>query len=297
MKVAIIIVEFNTRDILKNCLESIYKYKWQNQFEVLVVDNASTDDSVEMVKKNFPKVKVISSSKNLGFGGGNNLGLKSSDGDYYLLLNSDTIVLDNSLDNLVEFAKTHDYGLSSCKLLNADKTLQPNVGDLPIGLALFNWLSGLDDLLSKFGFNLSSFHQRSSAFYKKSRQVGWVQGAAMLIRKDVFEKIGGLDEGIFMYAEDVEYCMRAQKAKFKIGFTNKAEIIHLGGASSSDPSLKQWSGEFIGLIYIYKKYFSSLAQLILKVLLYIFIIMRIIIFLALGKFKIASTYAKIISTL
>ncbi len=289
MDLTLIIVNYNTADLLKDCLNSICKKKWGVSWQIWVVDNGSSDDSVKMVKKNFPQVSIIQSSKNLGFAGGNNLGLKKVTSKYALLLNSDTIIGDQALDNLIEFATEGGYGICSCRLLNQDGTPQPNTGDLPYPLAIFFWLSGLDDL-PFFGSLWPSFHKKDI----KEGEVGWVAGTAMLISKSVLDKIGLLDEALFMYAEDTDFCLRATKAGFKIGWTKKAQITHLGGGSLKDPSFNQWLGEFRGLIYIYEKYFGALASYLIKMLFYIFIAARMVVFFILGKFRVSKTYAKVL---
>lgn len=294
MKVVVIIVSFNTMQLLKNCLKSISKIN--KIYQIYVVDNGSTDGSVEMVKNNFPKVHLIDTGENLGFVKGNNLVLKKSNADLNILLNSDTEVLKDSLDNLVAFMKNSDYGIGSCKLYFKDEAFQPNAGDKPSMLSIFFWLSGLDDILP-FKDKLPSIHRKYANYYKGERPVGWVSGSVMAIKKEVINKIGCLDENIFMYGEDVEYCMRAAKAGFKIGWTDNAEIVHIGGGSSKDPYFKQWIGEYRGLIYIYKKFYGQFQAMALKILIYFFTLVRVFAFLITGKFNVSQTYAKIIISL
>lgn len=294
MITTIIIVSFNTKDLLRDCLSSIFSNHWQYKFQVAVMDNASSDGSVEMVKKDFPEVILIQNKSNLGFAGGNNTALRKFKSDLYLLLNSDTLLLDGALDSLIDFMGRTDFDIGSGKLLNKDKSLQPNAGDLPLGLPLFFWLSGWDDILPYIKYQLPSFHRKFANFYDSEKEMGWVSGSLMIIKKRVIEKIGVLDEIMFMYGEDVEYCLRAKKAGFKVGWTDRAQVIHLGGASSQNPSFNQWIGEFKGLIYIYNKYFGNLSSIFLRLLIYIFIIIRMLAFLIVGKGKIATTYAKVL---
>lgn len=294
MDLVIIIVSFNTSKILKDCLNSIFQKRWQTKFNVVLVDNASSDDSVQMVKKNFPRVEIITSDKNLGFAAGNNLAFKKVKARNYLLLNSDTIILKDSLDILTDFMIKYEYGIGSCKLLNPDKSLQPNAGDLPAFWPTFFWLSGLDDVLLFLREMLPSVHRKFKNFYKGERQVGWVGGAVMFIKGEVAEKIGFLDEAIFMYGEDVEYCLRASRAGFKVGWTEKAEIVHIGGASSKDPAFRQWLGEYRGLVYIYQKFYGLFATFLLKGMIYLFTTMRVLAFALVGKFNVSLTYAKIL---
>ncbi len=293
MKLAVVIVSYNTKELLKNCLRSIYEKKWTNNIEVVVVDNGSTDGSGEMVKHDFPKVKFIQQGYNSGFTVANNAGIKSVDADYYLLLNSDTEVFEGSLDKLVKFASEGNYGVASCELVYADDSFQANAGELPTLFPMFAWLSGLDDILGKL-FVFSSYQARDPRYYQKDREVGWVSGAAELISRKVISKIGILDENIFMYGDDVEYCLRAKKAGFKVGWTRQAKIMHLGGKSWSSPKYNQWKGEFKGLLYIYRKFYGNLAAFGLRILIYIFTLIRSAAFLILGKFEFSRTYAKVI---
>ena len=140
MKCTIVIVSYNTKELTRNCLKSILTKKWENEFEVVISDNNSLDGTTELIKKEFPKIKVIKNKENLGFSKGCNIVLKQTKSPFYLLLNSDTIVLDSSLDNLLKFMQENNYHIASCKLLNTDKTLQPNAGDLPTFLPVFKAL-------------------------------------------------------------------------------------------------------------------------------------------------------------
>lgn len=292
MDLTVIILSFNTKQLLKDCLKSIFDKKWKHHIKVLIVDNNSSDGSADMVKKNFPQVQLLESDKNLGFTAGNNLGLKDLQSKYALLLNSDTLVLDGSLDNLVNFMDTSDYGIATCKLIDGAGKFQPNAGSLPTFLPMFFWLSGLDDILGHI-FSINSYQEREIDYYSKDREVGWVSGTAFIIKNQVLKKIGVLDENIFMYGEDVEYCMRASREGIKVGFTNQTEIIHFGGKSTFAPKFNQWKGEFKGLLYIYNKYYGFLAVALLRVLIYIFIIFRIIAFSLIGKLEFSKTYAKV----
>lgn len=290
---AIIIVNYNTESLLRKCLNSILTKKWRHTMEIWVVDNASSDGSVKMIEKEFSKIKLIKSDKNLGFSGGNNLVLKEAQAEYYLLLNSDTEVTNGSLDALLDFMKKNTFNVASCKLVNPDGSLQPNAGDLPFGIPLFTWLFGLDDI-PFFGNYILSFHQTNASYYKNERKVGWVSGSVFAFDKEVLKKTGLPDDHIFMYGEDVDYCIRARNAGYKTGWTNKAVIMHVGGGSSNDPHFKQWGGEFQGLLYLYKKYYGDFASMVLKLLVYMAIVLRIFAFLALRKPNYAKTYGKIL---
>ncbi len=293
----VVVLSYNTKELTKQCLQSILKFQGKdNRFQVVVVDNASTDDSVQMLKKDFPNVKLIESKENLGFSRGNNLALDKFEAEYYLFINSDTLVSDNSLSNLLDFAKENKerYAVVSCKLLNPDQSLQPNAGDLPTPTALFNWLSGIDDLALKLGVKVPTFHQQDQGYYQGEKSVGWVSGTVFLINQDFINKVGEWDKNIFMYAEDVDYCLRAKQNGFQVGWTEKAQVIHIGGASSHDPHFRQWLGEFKGLLYLYQKHYGLLAQIILRVFIYIFTLLRTFAFALKGNLNYSRTYAKIL---
>ena len=132
------------------------------------------------------------------------------------------------------------------------------------------------------------------SFYKGDKEVGWVSGSVMAIKREILEKIGLLDDKIFMYGEDTEYCIRAIKKGFKVGWTDKATIVHIGGGSSKNPSFRQWLGEIKGLKYIYKKFNNKTEQLFLNILIYVSIILRIIAFSLIGKFNVSKLYGKIL---
>lgn len=287
------IVNYKTKELTAQCLKSIYSKKWKVKFELWVVDNASGDDSPDYIKKLFPRASLIRSEKNLGFAGGHNLVLKKVTSKYILLLNSDTIISPNSLDKMIDFMdKNPSFGISSCKILGFDEKLQPNCGDLPLGLALLSWLFNLEALGVK-----SSLHRNEKSYYFKSHEVGWVSGNFMLIKKDVLDKIGLLNENFFMYFEDVEFCYRAKKAGFKIGLNADVFIKHLSGGSLDNPHLRQWSGEYRGLIKFYKEQFGFSSAFLLKGLVYIAIIFRIIIFAITGKLNYSLNYAKVFNSI
>lgn len=291
---AVIILNYNTEQLLKQCLNSIFANPLPQNSAVCVVDNNSSDGSVTMIRKNFPRVKILESSENGGFSKGNNLGIKAFDANWYLLLNSDTIIKDGALVKLCLAMKESSFDIGSCKLLNIDGTLQPNVGELPFGIAFLSWITGIDDI---FGGALPSFHIMSDNFYQGQKSVGWVSGTALMIKQTVIESIGGLDERIFMYGEDVEYCMRARRNGFKVGWTDQASIVHLGGGSSKDPKFRQWLGEFRGVLYLYCKYYNQIVAMGIKILLWVFIFLRMIVFALVGRLAAAKTYGKILVSL
>ncbi|MCE5187073.1 MAG: glycosyltransferase family 2 protein [Planctomycetaceae bacterium] len=231
MDLSIVLVNWNTRQILAGCLDSIYEQTRGITFEVLVVDNASTDGSARMVRDRFPQATLVANEQNRGFAAANNQGIRMAKGDYILLLNSDTLVLDNALAKSVEFARRHpEAGVVGCRVLNADRSLQPSCFMYPSLLNLFLLTTYLSRLFRRHPF----FGRERMGWWDRSnvREVEVVTGCFMLVRRRAFESVGLLDEAYFMYGEETDWCCRAHRAGWKLLFTPDAEIVHLGGASS-----------------------------------------------------------------
>lgn len=231
MKVSIVVVTYNRLDLVEKCLAAIAGAITKDN-EVIVVDNNSTDDVVSFVKKKYPKFNIISNNKNLGFGGGNNLGMKVAKGDYLLLVNTDAFIDENTIPELVFFLeKNSKVGVVAPRLLNADRSIQPSGGFAPRLLQIFLIMTFIDNLpiVRKF---VPSLHIRDKQFFGREQSVDWLMGACLLVRREVFEKTLGFDEKIFMYGEEVEWCYRIRKAGYEIRLDPKVSVIHLGHASS-----------------------------------------------------------------
>ena len=298
LDLTVVIINYNTKKLTLACIDSIYKSRPKISFQIVVIDNGSKEDIKKAIKEKYPDIKYIRSNKNLGFAGGNNLALKKTKGQskYYLLLNSDTNVYKGSLDSLVDYARKEKVGISSCRLINSDGSFQPNAGKLPSPLPVFYWLSGLDDIL-RFLVKLPSYQERDVSYYGDDANVGWVSGSVMLIDRKVINKIGLMDDEIFMYGEDVDYCLRATNDGFGVGWTKSGEIMHIGGASSTEARYGQWLGEFRGLLYLYKKHYNTIYAFVLRFFMYLFILARIIAFFVICKPGYAKTYAKVFKNL
>jgi len=291
---SIVVLNYNTYEETSTCLSSVFKYPPKASFKLLLVDNASTDGSFEKLKTKFKNIQVIENDKNYGFAKGNNDGIQRvyKNSRYVLLLNSDTIVRAGAIDRLFNYAIKAHSDITSCKLVYKNGKFQANGGKLPYFFPVFVWISGIDDVLAKF-VRLPSYQAKTQ---KELGQAQWVSGSVMLVASRVFSKIGFFDEKIFMYGEDVDFCLRASRAGFKTGWTNDSEIVHLGGASSKiSPQYTQWLGEFRGLLYLYKKHFGLVQSVLLKLLMYLFIFLRMVAFAVIGKFGYSKQYAKIIT--
>ena len=265
MDLSIIIINYKTKQVTADCLASIKKSKDKLNKEVIVVDNGSADGSIDYLKIIIPWAKVYDSGGNLGFAGGNNFGFRRSGGKYIWLLNSDTIIKSNTIDTLMKMAVKQNSSIASCRLLNRDGSIQPQGGYLPDLWRLASWMLFIDDLPIVSTF-FPAYHVNRKRYFRKNQHPGWLAGTALLIRRDVYQKLKGLDDRIFMYGEDVEFCLRAKKFGWNPDYFSRPALIHFGQASGS--SRGAILGEYKGLKYIYQKHYShwqySWLQLLLK---------------------------------
>ena len=230
IKLSIIIVSWNVCDQVKDCLHSIKSNPPGSGYEVIVVDNASTDNTVEIIKELFPDITVITNTSNRGFAAANNMGIKNSSGEYVLLLNPDTIVHKKAFDTLIEFMdKNQDAGACGPQLLNSDGTIQPSVRRFPTFRSTFYFYT-VFRFLGVFRRHYKDWRMKD--FDHKSRQdVDQVMGAALMLRKSTMDQVGIMDEAFFMYYEEVDLCYRLRLAGWRIVFIPSAVITHLGGQS------------------------------------------------------------------
>jgi len=274
MDVSIIIVNWNTWDCLKDCLNSVYQQTQDIEFEIIVVDNGSTDGSAVKVKEEFGHVCLIENHENRGFAAANNQGLAVAKARYVLLLNSDTIILKNSIQKTIEFADANpDAAVVGCRVLNPDKTLQETCFMFP---SLFNLMLSVSYLYKIFPKS-KFFGRERMTWWNRSdvRDVDVVTGCFMLLRRESIEEIGILDERFFIYGEETDWCYRFKQAGWKVYFTPDAEIIHLGGASS-----KQAKPEMIlqlrgSILLFLKKHNNSLMYFIACGLVSLFFLIRV----------------------
>lgn len=284
LDLSIIIVNWNTRSIVCDCLRSIYQQGGEIDLEVIVIDNASTDGSVEMVKKDFPQVTLIENSQNLGFAAANNQGIAISKGRYVLLLNSDTIVLDNALAKTVAFADSHlEAAVVGCRVLNPDRTLQPTCFMFPSILNMLLSSTYLYKLFPKskfFGRERMTWWDRSDV-----REVDVVTGCFMLVRQDAIKKVGSMDEQFFIYGEETDWCYRFKQANWKILFAPGAEIIHLGGQSAKKRATTMVVQLRKSILQFMKKHRGPLIYRIACLLTVIFLAVRLPIWSVVALFQ------------
>jgi len=238
------IISYNTRDLLKECLNSIGQNSQGIDYEIIVVDNNSSDGSIDMVRAEFPEVRLIINKENVGFARANNQAIKRGKGRYVLLLNSDTVIVSDALRKMVNFMQNNPQaGVVGCRKLNPDLTVQPSVGTLPslwkTCLSFFGvkWLLTSPKKRKLVAEFLGPFLGRSIYSYldwyrgdnKKVRSVDFVTGACFLIRREAINQIGLLDENFFMYLEDADWCLRVKQAGWKIYVYEGAQVIHRVG--------------------------------------------------------------------
>ena len=231
MKLSIVILNYNTVDHLKACLQSIKQSKDKIKKETIVVDNDSIDQSIFMVKKNFPQVKLIKNKTNLGYSAGNNLGLKKAKGDLILLLNSDTKILPTTLTTMTSFMDQNPgVGVSTCKVILESGELDPaSHRGFPSPWNSFTYFTGLEKLFPRTKL-FGGYHQGWKDM-SKPHEIDSPAGAFYLTRKKVLNKVGLLDERFFIYAEDLDLSMRIKQAGWKIMFVPSTKIIHLKKSS------------------------------------------------------------------
>ena len=231
VELSIIIVNWRSAAFLRKCLATIYDNTHGIDFETVVVDNASFDGAAEMVAAEFPSVRFVQSEKNLGFAGANNLGFRNSVGENLLLLNPDTEIIGAAIPAMLSLLRfTPDAGIIGCKLLNSDGTIQTScVQRFP---SILNQALDADYLRLKFPALAIWGTQALSDPTGATARVEVISGACLMIRRHIYDKLGGLSSEYFMYAEDVDLCYRAKQLGWNSYYTGQAEVIHHGGRSS-----------------------------------------------------------------
>ncbi len=271
MKLSIIIVSWNTCDLLEACLNSVFLYPPSVDFEVWLVDNNSQDDSLDMVRSQFPQVKIIENDMNVGFAEANNQAIQRSQGSYILLLNPDTEVTANAIQSLVDFMdKYADAGAVGACLLNPDGTLQTSCSPRP---TLFRewWRMAHFDTVYAYGrYNMHTWDKQSP------REVDVIQGAALLLRKSVLDKIGSLDSSYFMYSEEVDLCVRIQKAGWRLYWAPASQVVHYGGQSTNQVAGEMFEHLYSSKVLFFRKHYGQLSAEMYKFILLITILPRIL---------------------
>lgn len=259
MFLSIILVSWNVSDLLAQCLASIYDHPLDSEFEVIVADNASTDDTVNMVRSRYPEVTLLVNSHNIGFAGGNNQAILESTGDYILLLNPDTEVFPGALNVMLQYLEGNPkVGAAGARVLNPDGTLQRSCFPAPtLRRELFHLLH-LD-------------HRQRSGMERwdtnMPRQVEVLLGACIMIRREALNNVGPFDESYFMFSEEVDLCFRIQQAGWQLYWVPQAQIVHYGGQSTQQVALEMFLQLYRGKLFYFRKHYGRFAGMVYKVIL------------------------------
>ncbi|MBP7843129.1 glycosyltransferase family 2 protein [Candidatus Woesebacteria bacterium] len=321
MLLSVIIVSYNTKELTVETVQSIISSTknsklLKDNLEIIVVDNNSSDNSVTALKSLKKELSVplhiIENKQNVGFGNANNEGIKKATGTYYLFLNSDTIVKEMALENMVQRflhsekdeSAEKKLGILTPVLLNIDLTYQPQGGSLPSLTSLFFHMTMLDDLPVIGKLFPSTQHTGKTnrltlellAHYTELISVDWVGGTAMMISRKAIDTIGPFDQNIFMYGEDTEICIRAKNHNFLVALDPTAHIIHLQNKSSSQENAIR--GEYKGYQYIFAKHTNATQAVLAKILLQYGALLRIFVFsfISVNKNKVA-VYKRVLKDL
>lgn len=261
---SVIIVNWNVRDLLRECLRSIEAGKGGLSLEIIVVDSASSDDSVAMVRSEFPSVHLIACTENVGFPRGNNLGLQEARGDYLLLLNPDTVIVDDALAVLVSYLQVNpDVGVVGPQLLNPDGSVQSSRRRFPTvttGFFESTWLEGLAPGILRRYYALDLPDAATA-------DVDWLTGACIMVPRSTYEAVGGMDEGYFMYSEELDWCRRIKESGRRVVYYPAAQVIHHVGKSSEQAVTARHINFNQAKLRYFRKYHGRFMVAVLRVFL------------------------------
>lgn len=261
---SVIIVNWNTRELVTRCVQHVYDTVQSLSLEVIVVDNASTDDSVTAIRGMYPQVKIIQNCENVGFARANNQAAAASTGRYLLLVNSDAWLQTGAARALYDLAESQcRAGIVGACLLNPDQSFQASHTPFPTLEQEFLILSGL-------GRKLYGRWYPSHGPDQVTRIVDYVEGACLLVRREALDQVGGMDEGYFMYAEEVDWCYAMQKSGWQVWYQPAARVIHLGGASSQHRRPEQEGNLYRSRVRFFRKNYGNRAAQLLAAQLIVF---------------------------
>ena len=283
---SIVTVNYNAKDYLDRCLGSVIKTTSNISSEIIVVDNASVDGSTTLVKEKYPQVKIISNKQNFGFAKAVNQGITSSVGKHIMLLNNDVVVNGKAVETMLEMLENNDkVGAIGPKLLNADGTIQYQCRrGFPTPFNAFCYFSGLSRIFPKS--EVIGSYLKSHLDDKETIEVDSLCGAAMIVRREIIEDVGLMDEGYFMYGDDIDLCYRIKQAGWKIFYLPHAEMIHYGGKGGSRKQSYRNIFEFHrAMAVFYSKHYSHKHLFLLNWIIYIGIWVKCVIALVQNLFR------------
>ncbi|WP_417939610.1 glycosyltransferase family 2 protein [Flavobacterium sp. RS13.1] len=235
IQVSIIIVNYNTKLLLSNCINSVIQHTFNLVYEIIVVDNGSTDGSVEMLQEDFANVVLVAANENLGFGKGNNRGVDVAKGDFIFLLNSDTLLIENSVFDLYQFFTNNEnklnIGAIGCKLVDLELNVCNSAGSFPLVINdIKKYYYSFKNKLFKTSFELIDIYDFNTPFF----EVGFVSGADLMLKRTTYKNLKGFDERFFMYYEETDLQYRLRKMGFQCYIITSTKIIHLEGGSINE---------------------------------------------------------------
>lgn len=264
-KLSIVIVSYNVKEFVSNCLKSIFESKFESDYEVIVIDNASKDDSVEMILEKFPQVKLIPNKENYGFARACNLGLKIAQGEYIFLLNPDTRINPLTLERIVEFMQENpEVGIGGCYVYNPDGSFQESFYRFPTFFNTLGRMFSLFRMLPRNGLTQSFFW--SYPHDNVPQNVDRVLGGAMVIRKKALEDTGQMDENYFLYGEDMDVCYRMKQKGWEISPIPGTKVVHFQGESSKQNLEKVIFLRFKNEFVFIKKYYPAIKVMLFRIL-------------------------------
>ena len=262
MNLSIIIVSWNTRQLLEQCLASIFAHPPDGDFEVLVVDNHSDDGSAGMVKARFPQVQLIENQANTGFARGNNQAIRRSRGEYILLLNPDTVVKPGALRELAAYLDEHPTaGAAGPRLFNPDGSLQASCSPAPSLSREFLRMFHLPGIRPDGTYAMDGWDVHTP------RNVDILVGACLLLRRSVLDQVGLLDETYFIYSEEVDLCKRVQQAGWRLVWVPQAQVVHYGGQSTQQVAVEMFLRLYQSKVIYFRKHHGWASALAYKLLL------------------------------
>lgn len=275
--VSVIIVSYNVPQLLLACIASVYQSVGDYKCEIIVIDNNSADNSVALIKAQYPEVQIISNSYNNGFSGANNQGIAIAKGKYLFLLNPDTEIIADGLSQLIELANSKaEIDIIGPRLLNSNGSLQISAWKKPMVYYLLFDLFYLKAFFNPLNYTVDK--------YQKPFSPQIISGAAIFAKKEVFQTLKGLDENLF-WMEDVDFSIRAQKSSFSIIYIPSIQVFHHSGKSAGSNQKVAISNQILSKIKYYKKHSYYLVFVLAALLSFLIIISRLVISLILAAFS------------
>jgi len=273
--VSIVIVNYKKHELLDNCLASLIKHSSGFTYEIIVVDNGSTDSIIEPVCAKYAEVVLVRNEKNSGFATANNQGIAVATGEYILFLNNDTIFIDNSimiLKNYLQQKEKNTKIILSCKLLNMDGTIQQSIFELPTILNIFSSNFFLYTIFKKSG-KINKYHY---CYEKISNpiSVGVAIGAFLFTRTNLIRELNGFDTRFYFYAEEMDICKRLSNYGGKVVYFPQTAIIHIGGATTEGIPWFKYRNQTIAYLQYYQKHFLGLSFILILVIHYLGLLLR-----------------------